>query len=218
MVAVCYRIGVVYFPTPKVACTSIKHALFAIDRGFDIREVVGPDPLNLHVHFALPTHPFNAGLVAALPANFEKICVVRDPYSRFVSGYRNRVVHLRETAQAPPHLPSDPDINTFAELLMEYRRLPAIAHHFAPQTTFLGLDHSFYDRVFRLEELDSLARYLSARAGRPVELPHEQTAGPRVGVEALSPKARAVIERRYASDFDFIAAVEHGAAPRRQAV
>ena len=206
MAVLCFDIALAYFPVPKVACTSIKLALFEIDHGYPITDRVGPDPGNNYIHWHLRTDAFRPDVASTFPRHFEKMVVVRDPIERFVSAYRNRIVHLREAAHAGASLPRQPDIETFARLLPAYMRAaPMIAHHFAPQTGFVGHDLGWYDRVFRFDELPDVAAYLSDKAGRAVNLRVTQNDGPPLSVSILNPATIELLRQYYADDYKLFA-------------
>ena len=201
MAVMCFNIEVAYFPVPKVACTSIKLALFEIDHGYPIYDKVGPDPENHYISWHMRNEPFRPdGL--GIPKHFARIAVVRDPIQRFVSGYRNRIVHAREAAQAGVRLPADPDIDTFARRLPEYMTaVSMIGHHFAPQIAFVGNDLGWYDRVFSFERLSEVAIYLSERAGRPISLRLTQNSGPALSARDISPQTERLLRQYYADDY-----------------
>jgi len=54
---------------------------------------------------------------------------------------------------------------------------PALRFHLSPQYKFLGRELGYYDKVFRLEELDELATYLSRRSGSQIDIPMTNTSG-----------------------------------------
>ncbi len=202
MVALCLAPRLAYFPVPKNACTSIKLALFEIDHGYDIHDKVGPDPENRFVHVVLRSDAFWEGVAFSIPPGFLKVTVVRDPIQRFVSGYRNRIVHLGEAREAGPGLPRQPDIDTFIRLLPEYMRTtPMIAHHFAPQVGYVGHDLGWYDRVFSVSRLSEMETFLSERTGRTITLGRSQDSGPRISADDLSPAARDTLRQYYAEDY-----------------
>jgi hypothetical protein len=138
---------VLYFPVPKNAGTSIRACIFEADNGFPYRNmVVNGREVELWELLGPPS-PFQP--VPAAPG-VAKIAVVRDPWKRIVSVYRNRVVFYRETRRelmqqhgVRRDLPDAPTFREFLENLAEYRKLPAIAHHSSPQVHFLGSDPSF---------------------------------------------------------------------------
>lgn len=79
---------------PKVACTSIKAALFEVENGFDFRPFhVNGKLRHIHDPAIYPARAF-----AGLPATTGclRLTVVGDPLRRFLSAYANRVVHYRE--------------------------------------------------------------------------------------------------------------------------
>jgi hypothetical protein len=180
----------VYFPVPKCACTSIKTAIFQHNgppRGGMYNETIG-----VHGWRAFETVQFPSKRRAMLLSLVAKpFCVVRDPIERFVSGYRNRIVHLGELGEVP-------EINDFALSLEKHIAANgSVHHHFSPVVAFLGRNPRFYDRVFRMGEIDQIPKYL----GVPMTIPREQTQGPKIRVSALSPEAIGKLRRFYSEDY-----------------
>ncbi|MCB1349753.1 MAG: sulfotransferase family 2 domain-containing protein [Paracoccaceae bacterium] len=200
----------VYFPVPKVACTSIKTALLEHnDPGTLALFRNGPRDLPpRHVHEVYPTTDFALRNLLGHTYGKAWIAVLRDPIRRAVSGYRNRIVHHRDldltasAAFARLGLPEAPDLTTFALNLATYCRLNADTdHHFAPLTRYLGTKPGRFARVFRLSELDQFVGYV-AQHGVHLTLPHEQSAGPPVGVDDLTDAARAALMAFYREDYE----------------
>ena len=81
-------------PAPKVACTSIKRMFYRIENE---REFISGyrNSISFNIHDYYPTPPFGKVPHSKIRDHF-RICVVRDPIRRFLSGYSNRVVFHRE--------------------------------------------------------------------------------------------------------------------------
>ncbi|MEJ0013751.1 MAG: sulfotransferase family 2 domain-containing protein [Bauldia sp.] len=203
-------LNLVYFPVPKNACTSMRACLFEIDNGFPYRDmVVNGIKVELWSFYG-PAGPFTP--ITSLPLGVTKIAIVRDPWQRLISAYRNRVLFYRETKTSlmqqhavDARLPALPNFRAFVENLTEYRKIPAIEHHTNPQVYFLGDDPAYYDRLFRVDQLTDLEDFLSRGAGRKIELPRLRRDGP-----ALDPRSiegldlRAMVAQRYAADYAFL--------------
>ena len=203
------KLKVLYYPVPKVAGTSIRHALFEADNGFAYRDMLlGGKKIELNHIYGAKTTPF----VPAKPAaGVAKIAVVRDPLERLVSVYRNRVLYYNQTKSSEltkfkvdPGLPPKPDIETFVMNLHEYRKVPGIAHHTNPHVHFLGKDLDYFDRVFRFEQLAEFEAWLSARAKKPVRLPKLRTEGPEIPPSVLSARATKRVYKLYAHDYTLL--------------
>jgi len=199
--------GIGYQAVPKVACTSLKLALYraATDQAFDD---VGAALDRGHVH-----EYFNrrAQDISGAPWRF---IVVRDPVRRFLSAYANRIVQLRElSAEALARSPlrhqagaltPDPDIEAFIAGFATWRRVPTIEHHFAPMAGVISPLAAF-SRVYVFEELDTLCRDLSERLGQPFSLPHSQKSARGPAFDALSSPAQAALLRLLAPDYELLA-------------
>jgi hypothetical protein len=200
-----------YFPVPKNAGTSMRACLFEIDNGFAYRDMI-VDGKNVQL-WSFYGSPGAFTPVASLPPGAIKIAIVRDPWHRLVSAYRNRVLFYKEANPrlmqhhgVDTRLSPTPTFRSFVENLTEFRKIPAIAHHTNPQVHFLGDDPAYYDRLFHVERLAELEEFLSTRAGKQVALPRLRTDGP--ALDAASTEGldlRALVAERYASDHAFLA-------------
>lgn len=193
-----YRIA--YTPIPKVACSSIKRAVYEVKFG----EAYSPRHLRVRlkggrVHGVFPSKRFDAGEVARLEGYWH-FAVVRDPAARIISTWSDKVMGregLRE-AEMPPvrdlrsfglrtrhalrrmtgrgrvarTLPLHPTLDEFVTRLDAYQAgFHVIEEHTRPAGYYLGSDLSIYDRIYRLEDLDALQDELSARIGRRIDFP-----------------------------------------------
>jgi hypothetical protein len=147
-------------------------------------------------------------------AGWRMFTVVRDPAQRLISAWANRVIdkaeaaavfaELRATGQgaACEGLPDLPDCDTFLAELPRYRALvPSVAHHTDPLALYLGETLAPYARVFRMDEAEALAAWLSDQTGRPVRLPHAQRSFPKVGLADLGARALAQVAAHCAADY-----------------
>ena len=136
--------------------------------------------------------------------------MVRNPFDRLVSCYRNRVLRYgalqaEKIDQLNIDAPSDPDLNHFVEHLDEYTKAPQIRHHTFPLTHFLGDSADSYDRIFNLKTLHQLPAYLKQHFGRTRSLRHLQTSEqertPKTLTNALSSSSIQKLENHYSVDF-----------------
>lgn len=199
-----------YVAVPKVACTSIKTALFKLQNGFDFQDFI-TNWRYIHIHHpsVYPSMPFVDLNKENLDGYF-KVALVRDPVERFLSAYSNRVGHYRELsaerigeAATAQGLRPDPDLHEFIEHLDAYRAVsPSILHHTDPMWVFLGEDPAFYDRIFNLRYIDAFAKTISEMTGTEFTIPRLQTQGEKISVDTLSPAEKRKIEDFYARDYD----------------
>jgi hypothetical protein len=201
---------VLYFPVPKNAGTSLRACIFEVDNGYPYRNLlINGHEVQLWELLARPG-PFEPTVA---PPGVAKIAVIRDPWRRLISAYRNRVLHYREAAlgamerhKVRADLPETPPFRIFVENLAEYRKIPQIAHHTNPQVHFLGADPLFYDHLFDVAALDRLARFFSERAGRPVALPRLRADGPVLSeADTAGDDLRRLVAERYEGDYRFLA-------------
>lgn len=200
--------NLVYFPVPKVACTSIKHALLNYNedgRADWLSEARKTDKTLPNSHRVYPSEPLRPKHVLKYMGR-RWFCVVRDPVRRFLSVYGNRVVHHNDLKSSEPALeqaglPPRPDLDTFATHLEVYCRTSrSIRHHARPIVDYLGRRPGRFDRIFRMSELSGLRDYL-AEAGAEIRLDHLQTGGPKLTPDDLPAPALERVKRFYASDY-----------------
>lgn len=215
--------NLIYFPVPKVACTSLKAAILGhnapgVMTGIEtLREtrIPGerPQPVCIapsgrpvrNVHDYFPTSPFRRWYPLKYKGRW--ICVVRDPLKRFLSAFGNRVGHhddLKHTdpaALARAGLSRHPDLDEFVGRLEDYcAASPLLHHHLRPANDFLGRQPQRYARIFSMAEIDRIAPYC-AESGAEVVLPRLQTGGTKLGDADLSPAARKKLMAYYAEDY-----------------
>lgn len=197
-----------YVPIPKVACTSIKEALFRLGTGGKFSPEVAAGDAHVHSYFDRRSCDISAAK--------RRLVVVRDPIQRFLSGYSNRVVHHKELSQEyVQRQPAwkdldlqdfvfDPDINEFVDRLDIYRQISTIDHHFRPMSEFLPPLSSF-DKVYRFEALDEFCHDVAFWTDSPFELGHMQRGGPKLTAAVLSPSSLRKLLDFYAADYDMLA-------------
>lgn len=209
MPILCFKAKLLYFPVPKVACTSLKTTVFELDNerpfqpiriGYEIRGIHDFNP-----EYASHEWQKSFGWYGKKLYN---LAVVRDPVDRLVSCYRNRVLHFGDLkpdkwrSPLPDHVPKEPSLEDFVRHLDAYRAVSqSIMHHSAPIHKFLGPNPEFFNGIFRLSELDRVAAVFSERAGARVEIPRLQTAGPEKKSLDIPSALRALIEAEYAEDY-----------------
>ena len=142
-----------------------------------------------------------------------KITVVRDPVSRLLSGYGNRVVFHKDlsatlidrTIVRAFGRNAYPDIDEFCQNLWSYRALnDKIRRHFRLQVAYLGKDLGYFDAIYKLSELDELARMLSERVGKTVHFRHLQAGGPKYKFSDLSAASKVALLRYTRPDYDIL--------------
>lgn len=195
-----------YFPVPKVACTSIKKGILQHNDPETLARHTASSA-KLDVHKIYPSYRFKPWIARIKWPRTEWICMVRDPVKRAVSGYRNRILFHRDLEKTPEAvleksgLTRTPDLNEFSRDLEKYCKVStAVNHHFALHCRYLGTQPQQFSHVFKLSEMGDLVS-LVANAGVTLDIPHEQTGGPKVSVDDLSREGRAALETFYAKDY-----------------
>jgi hypothetical protein len=131
-------------------------------------------------------------------ADYWIFTVVRDPWTRFLSSYRNMDTSLCRLYQY--HAESDLHDLTLSQYidLAEWIDHP----HLRPQSKFLeGCPHRVH--VFRYEQLEDLAEVLSNRLAKSVSFPHLRRA--RVDMSPIPDSSKYALQKRvsdlYACDY-----------------
>lgn len=201
---------IAYMAVPKAGCSSVKTTLARIDPAVDAARLTDVTA----VHGVYPTARFRPHRWAALSDHF-RFTVVRDPVRRLLSVYTDRVLqkgdlrHSRKMQRGVfPDLPVEPDPDTFFCRLGDYMAASSsIKHHAISAWLFTGRDLSAYDRVYRTDEMDVLARDLSRRTGMALSMPRRNASAARLSLSDLSQTARRAIEAHTAADYEILGPV-----------
>jgi predicted glycosyltransferase involved in capsule biosynthesis len=183
-----YSIG--YLPLPKVANTTIKHAMF------ELENEIYYDSNNFsyqHIH-----NYYRDKKTSIDNAKF-RFVVIRDPIKRFLSAFSNRVIHhcelsevaVRSVSGNQPYLkikledfPFDPDLGGFIADLKIYQKIPSIYLHTCPQSSLIH-DIEIFSKVYKIEELTDLEKDLSDISQKTIRFRHSQPGGPKIDVACL---------------------------------
>lgn len=190
----CKKTKVVYFPAPKIASTSLRELFFELENGFKFRKFsINGNATDLFWLYR------NQEIFKAVevPPEYEKISVIRNPISRFISTYKWLVsghdAYFREPME----------INEFVSSLEIIGRQSAKAKfHLMPQFVFLGTDLSYFHKVFRIEDIADLNDYLSRRSGLKIDLPWENQSSKLE--QALSGESSEKIRKIYQADYELL--------------
>ncbi|GAA5124105.1 sulfotransferase family 2 domain-containing protein [Luteolibacter yonseiensis] len=202
----CSKHSIGYLPLPKVANTSLKHAMFMLENGVRFSSAATGVP---HIH-----HYYRHNSVEIDKAAF-RFVVIRDPIKRFLSAYSNRVIHHRELSEEkvrlladkkkrlkikPGDFELDPDLSTFIRHLEKYQKIPSILIHTRPQSS-LVTDLGFFSKVYRIESMDELGDDLSEITNHAVPIRHSQSGGPKIDVSSLAASELEKLRRYYQEDY-----------------
>jgi hypothetical protein len=203
------RYPIVYHATPKVACTSIKLALYELEYQRCFQPYQDDNGRWKHIHNSWQGGtPFFSSVPN--PQSYFKFAVVRDPLERFLSAFANRVVHHHELSEKQlaslkgewARLKPNPSLSEFIADLDSYRAVSwQIRHHTDPQINFIGEELAYYDEVFAFADLHKIPEVLKAVIGVQIILPHEQGGGPKFSSADLNGQERQRIFEFYATDY-----------------
>lgn len=193
LVLVAPRLQVLYTPTPKAACTTIK-LMLATAEGTHNPDVANKLAVMHLSHAQTIHHPQVNGLPTLADFSARKqrqmlnspdwlrITSLRDPVSRAYSAWENRILmraHRRTTRLADlahdVHTDGQLDLaasfSHFAKVLGENAEVFMTDHHFLPQAALTRPDLINYTtktRVDQPDELNTLAQLLTVRLGKTV--------------------------------------------------
>ena len=149
--------GIAYFPIRKVACTSLKLALFRLQYGVDFADHWVSRLMTIHQRY--PTRR-----TSGPKGRIWSFTVIREPVGRMLSAYRSKVVRESVLGEVPG--PSE-----FFAALAHYRaENRVIRQHTDPARLYVGCDLRRFGAVYRLREMDRLTADLAERTGRRFEI------------------------------------------------
>ena len=203
-----------YISVPKVACSSLKQFFFQIENGFRFR-AFRMNGRRYIIHTLAPCTAFKR-VDKSLMRGHAKIAVVRDPASRIISCYTNKIRNERKLhglaftkQQTRSGLVADPTLDNFIDLLPQYAAVSAsIHHHSRPLSHFLGRDPAFFDRLFSIRQLSDLTSYVAEKVGEVPKLPHRNKSGGTdtdLSADELNRNKRR-IEEMYSEDLEIFGA------------
>lgn len=198
---------IVYFPVPKIACTTLKCVFYTLNFERDFSSATGLSYDQIHVAYA-GTPEFRLNRLELYSA-WRRLVVIRDPVLRFLSAFSHRVIDLGELAAAyvggdasQLGVPVNPTIHEFIHFYDVYRAISiSVRHHFAPQTSFLGPDLEAYTDIFSFEKIGQLHRMLEQEYGSEIQFSKTQTSTSSVTLRDLSIREVDWIRSRYAGDY-----------------
>ncbi len=190
----CKKTKVVYFPVPKNASTSLRELFFELENGFEFRKFSINGKATDLFWLYRNQETFKA---IEVPPEYEKISIVRNPISGFISTYKWLVGGQDAYFRGPV------EINEFVSSLETILRQSAKAKfHLMPQFVFLGSDLSYFHEVFRIEDIAKLNAYLSGRSGLTINLRWVNQSGSQE--HALSRESLGKLEHIYQADYELL--------------
>ena len=147
-----------------------------------------------------------------------KIAVIRDPVSRILSCYNDKVVVDRYYSKLTDKaslmekykLPTQPTFSEFVSNLETYQGIaPNIWWHSRPLHFTLGRDPKLFDRIFTIKELESFASLVREKTGSNATMASHNNSFNKMknksaGLEKAVATAEdiALIKKKYASDYE----------------
>ena len=202
------KLSIGYKDIPKVACTSIKEAIYELQIGKKFNK----EELGTHIHQFYAKRKKDLSL-----ADF-KFIVLRDPIKRFLSGYSNRVTHHKELSYdylSTHKHPStkmlldkdsilDPGIGQFIEFFDDYYQTPSIHHHLKPVNEIIEGNLELFDKIYTLENINELEKDISDLSKKEFKLPRSQTGGKKYTVKELNSLQMDFLINFYKEDYELM--------------
>ncbi|MFC1776857.1 sulfotransferase family 2 domain-containing protein [Pseudomonadota bacterium] len=210
MTAICHRHSFVYFPIPKNATSSMKRIMFQLETG-RVWDRGDRKRLGVNIHALYPSKP-NSVWKPYFHA-YTSLVIFREPISRFLAVYANRVVHAKVLQMndsflskiTRARLSKHPDIDEFIAKFEAYRSIsPEVNIHTLPQSDFVG---QFWEKVnYRLpiSDLGKVPEIIKQQTGKEILLPHAQTGGPKLSSDMLDSKQIKKLKKMYRSDYQML--------------
>ena len=202
-----------YYPVPKNACTTIKHAIFELENQREFKNFIVSGKTK-HSHNIYPSKPFSESSdqsSSPLRSSITSFGVYRDPIKRFLSAYSNRFLHHNELSadhlkyhELLKDLKPKPDLDYFIDHINDYMKVPTISHHMAPQVRFLGKDPTKFSLLVNINKLKTLQEFLTERSGKKIKFRHLQTGGETIPIERINERRKNILNDLYREDFKFI--------------
>lgn len=224
------ELKLLYVPAPKVGCTSIKWAM-AIAEGTVWAPsgasgvAAGGETRNQNIHnpaiHGLPKfanlRPNERQRVLEDPS-WTRLCVTRDPYSRLLSGWTNRVLlsGVDGSKKGFVFIPESTDQGVLTDLGERFRdfvrkligpKNPDFTDpHFIPQMQLLRPDVFPYTDVVKIKELDGfVAQFVASSPERRQFDPRPMNQSLRIDPQSVfDAETGALVDAYFAADFDQI--------------
>ena len=195
------KIGYRFFP--KVACTTIKYALYELEEGeeFSVQKA------------GVTVHNYIENKKNSIIDQCERrLVVIRDPIKRFLSAYGNRVTFHHELSKKKVpekihHLIPffDPTLDQFIEHLDSYLNQKSIFHHIKPISEFMeGEGLGYFSDIYKIEDLPAFEKGLSDIFGKDISFKRRETGGKKLTLKDLSKEQIVKLLRYYEQDYELL--------------
>jgi hypothetical protein len=188
------NLKILYFPTTKVACTTIKWMLAEAEGSLN-REAI-PRLLAANSHYSQTIHnrhvsglqkltelpPDEARAILQSP-EWTRVAALRDPIARAYSAWENRIF-MRAPGRTDRGFELAPDVvengcinmtasfATYSQALIEHQEAFMRDAHFVPQSRVLRPDFVQFDMLVRVDQpggVDSIAALFRDRSGKDIQ-------------------------------------------------
>ena len=193
-----------YVHIPKVACTSLKNAVYRFDTNEDYDS-------KKHGTFI---HRYYGQQRDDLSDCEYRMLVVRDPVKRFLSAYGNRVLfhgelnesYIRKNAEnLLDEIPIyRPGLGQFIDHIESYQKVPSIHHHIKSIRIFTQEPTSAYSHVFKMNEIPKMEGLISSVSGKEFRTRRLQTGGRKYYIQDLSSKQLKKVIEMYEDDYNYL--------------
>ncbi len=191
---------IVYIDNPKSGSTTIKHSL---------KQAQAAEYVRAGIAFKRSEEPHkaddclkNRGLRRSACSHRFLISCVRNPFTRALSGYLDKVA-----TRDPRYFPElrDRSVENFEQHLLaiaDYRP-KRLNFHFRPQHISLDFPNINYDAIFYLENLSAISRFFAEMSPKIIletSAPHSRSASSRLR-DHYTDRAVKLVQEIYAQDF-----------------
>lgn len=211
MTALCHRHKFVYFPIPENASSSIKRVMYQLetDRVWDQKD---RNLLGVNIHAIYPT--LTDYVWERYFDTYTSLVIVREPISRFLAAYGNRVIHAKTSQMNDSialkvkraRLSPTPDLDEFIAKFKRYKRLSnEIDFHTLPQSHFVGKFWGGINYRLPISHVTQVPGIIKEQTGVEIELPHTQSDGPKFSADQLSSQQTKILQKVYRDDYKMFA-------------
>jgi hypothetical protein len=185
-----------YFCVPKCGKTSVKSLMAEIGR-----------PNNAFYNYG--AKQFNI-IDRKRAKDCYRFTVVRDPLSRLVSAYSDRIADRDDVKRSalstvlckPLGLNPTPGIEEFVLNLRKYALInDRVYRHVIPQVNYVGKDDSYYDAIYKIQDIPKLADDLSEMLGLSLATRQQNSSKKKASLSDLSNEAIESAKEYYAMDY-----------------
>lgn len=222
------RLRLAYFDMPKVANTSLKKTFWEIETGgytkdfsqisqssrlarrlLSVLSSSSKAPKDIHHTPGYLSESFIAS--KPIPDGYETVAVVRDPILRLYSAWNDKISARQHRNVGITQdilnegLPEDPSFGEFIDNFDAYRFLarPARVHTYG-YAFHLGPNISWFNHIFKIEEMLRLSEFLSQRVGHNVTIPRENRGPANMRDGSLTPKQVDRLLELTANDYQWL--------------